>query len=148
MSRSLIADGSTVLLDTVILIYFLEKHPRFGNLANSCLNRIERGEILGVISTLLFTELLVRPYKTGNQNMVSGLISRLSNFRNLSVHPVDQQTSILAARLRAEYGLRTPDAIHAATALTAGADGIVTNDNHMKRIQKEKLEIWLIEEIS
>ena len=53
-----------------------------------------------------------------------------------------------AARLRATYNLRTPDAIHVATALVGKADGIVTNDRRWRRLSREGLKIWMIDELT
>jgi predicted nucleic acid-binding protein len=52
-----------------------------------------------------------------------------------------------AAQIRATHGLRTPDAIHAATALQSGASGIVTNDAGFRRLENET-NIWLFKDIS
>ncbi len=46
-----------------------------------------------------------------------------------------------AARLRAQHGLRTPDAIHAATALAGQADGILTNDRALTCLEAEGLQV-------
>jgi len=51
-----------------------------------------------------------------------------------------------AAQLRAEYNLRTPDAIQAATALLEDADGLITNDAALRRVGG--LEILLVDEIA
>ena len=40
-----------------------------------------------------------------------------------------------AARLRAETGLKTSDAIHAATAFRAGCTLFITNDTDFRRVQ-------------
>ena len=48
-----------------------------------------------------------------------------------------------AARLRAVHGLRTPDAIHAATALESGAMGIITNDKAFLKIATNDFGVWL-----
>lgn len=68
--------------------------------------------------------------------------------RNIGVQPPDVSISLEAARLRATYNLRTPDALHAATALVAKADGIVTNDKRFKRLSREGLKIWMIDELT
>ncbi len=148
MSQTTIANGKTVLLDTVVLIYFLENNPKFGRAARNQLERIESGSINGIISTLLFTELLVRPFSINDQQAVSGVVTRLSNFHNLTICDVDRQTGITAARLRAKFAIRTPDAIHAATALESGADGILTNDRQLRRLEEENLSVWLIDELA
>ena len=40
-----------------------------------------------------------------------------------------------AARIRAETGLATPDALHAATALRAGCVAFITNDTDFRRVE-------------
>ncbi len=148
MTTSAIADGQTVLLDTMVLIYFLEAHERYGPVAEDILWRIERSELKGIISSLVFAELLVPLYREGKAKAAAGLVSRLTSFANLAVHDLDAETASLAARLRAEQGLRTPDAIHAATAIMAGADGILTNDRQLRRLENEGLKIWLFDDLS
>ena len=41
-----------------------------------------------------------------------------------------------AARVRAETGLKIPDALHAATALRAGCALFITNDTDFRRMQE------------
>jgi predicted nucleic acid-binding protein len=40
----------------------------------------------------------------------------------------------MGAHLRAEYNLRTPDAIQAATCLSYGATGFISNDAGFRRV--------------
>jgi len=140
------ADGSRVLLDTMALIYFLERHPRYGVIARRIFQRIEAGEITALVSSLIFAELLVPLYRRGDLQSVRGLQNRLRNFRHLRVQDLTADISAEAARLRAQYGLRTPDAIHGATALAGGADGILTNDTGLTRLRAENLGIWRFDE--
>lgn len=42
--------------------------------------------------------------------------------------PVSRDVLLAAARLRAEIGLKLPDAIHVATAQLTGCDQFLTND--------------------
>ena len=147
MSAPVIEDGETVLLDTMALIYFLEAHERYGPVAESILRRIERGKLKGIISSLVFAELLVPLYRVGNDKAAAGLFSRVADFTNLTVHELDAETAAMAAKLRAEHGLRTPDAIHAATALMTEADGILTNDRQLRRLDGDGLSIWLFDDL-
>ena len=48
--------------------------------------------------------------------------------------PVSLSVLEEAARLRAAHNLKTPDAIHAATALAAGCSLFVTNDFGFRRV--------------
>lgn len=51
-----------------------------------------------------------------------------------------------AARLRASYNLRLPDALQVATAVYAGCDAFLTNDRQLQRVQE--LQVIVLEEIS
>lgn len=50
----------------------------------------------------------------------------ITNLRGLRIAP-DLEAGDIAARLRATYKLRTPDALQAATAIVAQATGFITN---------------------
>ena len=49
--------------------------------------------------------------------------------------PATRQLWEDAARLRAETGLKTPDALHASTALRSGCSIFITNDIDFRRVQ-------------
>jgi len=145
---SMIPKGSRVLLDTVALIYFLEENQRYSKKAEKIFGRIESGELQGVMANLVFAELLVPLYRSGDPQAAAGLTNRLINFRNLEVITLTTEISREAARLRADYGLRTPDAIHGATAIINQATGILTNDKRLKALTQEGLSIWLFDTLA
>jgi len=142
---ALIPDGSQVLLDTVAIIYFLEHDGPRQQLAADILTRIEQGKLKGVISSLALTELLVPTYRAGDTSQARKLANLLRNFHNLEMVPLTDEIAMEAARLRAMHGLRTPDAIHAATAMACKADGILTNDKRLRRMEREGLSVWLFD---
>jgi predicted nucleic acid-binding protein len=144
----MIPKGSRVLLDTVTLIYFLEENQRYSKQAEKIFGRIESGELQGVMANLVFAELLVPLYRSGDPQAAAGLTNRLINFRNLEVITLTTEISREAARLRAGYGLRTPDAIHGATAIISRAIGILTNDKRLKALTQEGLSIWLFDTLA
>ena len=144
----MIPKGSRVLLDTVALIYFLEENERYSKSAEKIFSRIESGQLQGVMASLVFAELLVPLYRSGDPQAATGLSNRLRNFRNLEVIPLTTEISMGAARLRADYGLRTPDAIHAATAISTQSNGILTNDKRLKVLSQEGLSIWLFDTLA
>jgi len=145
---SMIPKGSRILLDTVALIYFLEENERYSKSAEKIFSRIESGQLQGVMASLVFAELLVPLYRSGDPQAATGLSNRLQNFRNLEIVPLTMQISMEAARLRADYGLPTPDAIHAATAITTQTFGILTNDKRLKVLTREGLSIWLFDTLA
>lgn len=136
--------GELVALDTVTLIYFLEKHPVHYPTVRQLFRQIETGRLSAVMASLVFAELLVPAYRGGEVETAERLMRTLSNFPHLQILPLAAEIAADAARLRARYGIRTPDAIHAATALSGGAAGIITNDQGLVRLEPE-LKIWLLE---
>jgi predicted nucleic acid-binding protein len=59
----------------------------------------------------------------------------LSTFPNLRWVAPNLEIADLAARLRAFHRLRTPDALHAATALHTQATGLITNGPVFARVE-------------
>lgn len=137
-------EGEIVALDTVILIYFLEKHPTYYPAVEQLFRRIEEGRLSAVMATLVLSELLVPAYRAGEVERAQKVTRILENFPHLEIVPLTSEIAADAARLRARYGIRTPDAIHAATALAAGAACLVTNDQGLTRLAPE-LKIRLLE---
>ena len=68
-----------------------------------------------------------------------------TNSENISVYPANIFIAENAALFRAEYNLKTPDAIQLATAKNCGVDYIITNDKEWKKISN--MEIILLDEI-
>ena len=58
----------------------------------------------------------------------------LSTYPNLDWIPPGLEIADLAARIRALHGLKTPDALQAATAIEAQATALVTNDKVFERV--------------
>jgi len=52
--------------------------------------------------------------------------------------------SDLAAKLRAEHNMKTPDAIHGASVLFTGATGLVCNDRIFRRL--DGMECLILDE--
>jgi predicted nucleic acid-binding protein len=50
--------------------------------------------------------------------------------------PVDAALARRAVALRAEYGIRVPDALQIAAALEAGATAFVTNDQRLVKVKE------------
>jgi predicted nucleic acid-binding protein len=138
--------GECVALDAMSFIYFFERHPRHHGSSVTWFRRIAAGEATAVVSTLVLTEVLVPYFTAGRAERAVALGREIRTYPNLRVAGVDEALATNAARLRAVYNLRTPDAIHVATALQHGARWFVTNDRQLKRVEPEGLRIWLYDE--
>ena len=145
LNPALLPENQCYTLDTVTIIYFLEKHPRYYQTAKEIFEKVETGKFSANISTLVFTELLVPAYRTKENKYAEKIVHILSNFPNLTTIPIDTKISTTAAKLRAMHGLRTPDAIHIATALETRSSGIITNDKGFKKVAAADFGIWLFE---
>lgn len=62
-----------------------------------------------------------------------------------AVVDLDASIAASATALCAEHGLRTPDAIHAATAIRANTRGSLTNDRRLGRLEPD-LRVWQFDE--
>ena len=81
------------------------------------------------------TELLVQPLKLGNTDLAQDYYDILFTGSQRRLVSVTTDIAISGAAIRARYNLRTPDAIHVATALREDCDTILTNDRHFRRVQ-------------
>ena len=87
---------------------------------------VDRSEaIAGIGSVLLLPELLAKPLRDGADDELAELAALLGR---LDLRPVDEATAGLATALGAAHRLRAADAVHLATAVMAGADRFVTNN--------------------
>ncbi len=128
-------------IDTAPLIYFVENHPIFSPIVTEIFSRIDSGAMSGIVSVLTITETLVHPKRNGNRVLEAQYRDILLNSRNIVSYAINVDIADRAAGLRAQYGLRTPDAIQIATALAAGCDTFLTNDNDLTRVVELKVLI-------
>jgi len=134
--RTFLKRHRRIALDISIFIYHLEANPSYVDMASEIFTWLERSPHSAVTSTLTMTELLVQPYRAGNEPLVNQYYGLLSLFPNLEWVAPDLAVADAAAQLRARYRLRTPDALHAATAISRGATAIMTNDADLARVSE------------
>ena len=115
-----------VYVDSCIIIYLVEKHPIY---FPSILNELrEMGEVNFVISPLTRLEVLVKPMRDKNH----ALLERYETFLSQQVTlAIPNEVFDLALSLRSQYPLKTPDALHLATAIYHQCESFWTNDNRL-----------------
>ena len=143
--RALLRRHRRIALDTSVFIYQLEGNPRYSPLTAPLFAWLEGGSRSGVTSTITLAEILVHPYRKFGDRGTDELFATLTTFPNLSWVAPDIPISDQAARIRATHRLRLPDAIHAATALLAGATALVTNDPVFRRVPD--LDILVLDDL-
>lgn len=126
--------GSKVCIDTAPFIYFIEKHEKYLPLLKPLFTEINSGNIEAITSTVTLLEVLVHPLRTRNKALAEKYREILLYSAGLTTFEVLNEISEKAAELRAEYSVKTPDAIQIATAIFHGADKFLTNDPDLKRV--------------
>lgn len=134
-----ITSFKTVALDTSIWIYHIQKDPDYFYITYQLFKQLEKPHSKIVFSVLGLTELLTGPKKLGDEALVNSYLDILSQHDNLAIINVDRIIAEEAAELRARYNLRTPDAIHLATAIVERAEVFITNDTRLKRVKDVKV---------
>lgn len=123
--------GKVVGLDTTPLIYFIEENPAYLPIMLPFFAAVDRGEFTIVTSIVTLLEVLVHPFRHGNTQLAQRYRDILLNAKGLTTISLSQDIAEEAARLRARYNLRTPDAIQMATAVHNGASFFLTNDSRL-----------------
>ena len=132
--RAFLRRHQRIALDTSVFIYQLEANPRYVILTGHIFSWVERPDHAAITSTITMSELLVQPYREANEQRVNEFYSLLSTYPNLNWIAPDLAVADIAARIRANHRLRTPDALQAACAVQAKATGLITNDTVFERV--------------
>jgi predicted nucleic acid-binding protein len=126
--------GATVYLDTNVFIHLLNQTPGLSGPCLQLLDACAQGEIRGVTGDLTLAELLVQPLRRNDARAVATVRELLIDDGAVTLLPHDRSCFERAAALRAQHGLKMPDALHLATALQAGAGCFVSNDPQLGRL--------------
>ena len=124
-----------IALATSIFIYHLEANPKYLAYTDPIFSWLERSGSRAITSTITMTELLVLPYREGDEQRANDFYGLLSTYPNLDWIAPNLEIAELAARIRALHRLRTPDALQAATAAHSQATGLITNDGVFERVE-------------
>lgn len=121
--------AARIYLDTNALIYAVEDTSERAALLNALLDAsIRHTSACLVTSELSLAELLVKPLRAGQDDLVQRyhVLVRTSDW--LDVYPVNRPVLIRAGEIRAGSKLKIPDAIHLATAQLVGCTYFLTGD--------------------
>ena len=119
--------AGVVYVDTPAVIYTVERHAAYEALLLPLWTALDGGEIEVVTRELTLLETLVKPLRDGDQSLARDY-EKLLTSTGIRAQTITANVLREAARIRAAAGLKTPDAIHAATALAAGCVQFIIND--------------------
>ena len=135
--------SARVYLDTAPFIYSVEKHVDYWSMLKGLWRSVQANDLAVVTSELTLLETLVQPIRENNQTLIEAYQTLLTK-TEVVLFPITTEVLRASADLRALHNFKTPDAIHAATALTSGCGFLVTNDDVFRRLAN--IEVVLLGE--
>ena len=134
MGPLILPTGGLVYVDANAMIYSVERVEPYRSLLTPLWKAARAGGFTLASSELVALETLVKPLRDGNVRLEM-LFRSILAAAEIDLIPATLETWEDAARIRAETGLATPDALHVATALQAGCELFITNDTDFRRVQ-------------
>ena len=134
MGQLILPIGGPVYVDANAIIYSIERVEPYRSLLTPMWEAVRAGRFTLASSELVALETLVKPLRDGNVRLEM-LFRSILAAAEMDLIPATLETWEDAARIRAETGLATPDALHVATALHAGCTLFITNDTDFRRVQ-------------
>lgn len=126
-----IPSGALLLVDTAPIIYVLEGHE-FGPRFEPIFAAHDAGTVTLAVTTVTIAEVLTGPIGRNRHDLSRAYRSLLESW---VVVPLDIDIAEEAARLRASYRFKLPDAVQAASAHRVRAYALVTNDQGFSRLR-------------
>ncbi len=126
--------SGAVYVDANILIYRVEAIEPYLTSMAPLWYALDAGTQAVVTSELSVLEVLVRPLQQGDAPLHALFTGVLYGTPGFTCLPITRPVLEHAAHLRATTRIKTPDAIHAATALLARCTLFITNDPAFRRV--------------
>ena len=126
--------AGSVYVDTNAIIYSVERIEPYRELLAPMWEEAGAGRFTLASSELVVLETLIKPLREGNVRLEM-LFRSIFAAAEMELIPATLTVWEDAARIRAQTGLATPDAVHAATALSAGCALFITNDTDFRSVE-------------
>lgn len=130
-----VPEGASITVDSAPIIYFLQDHPTFAPRFSPLFDAASDGRITLAISTITVAEIMAGPLAAGNDILAGQYREVLCRSPGWQSITVDEQVAAEAARLRARYRLRLPDAIQVATAIATRSWALVAHDSELAKVK-------------
>lgn len=126
-------------LDSMVFMYYFEGNRRFGEISEVIFDSAEKNELLIIASILILTEVLTGFRKAQNKIFEEKFMQMMEEFPNIEICNFNINLVDEIVKLRSKYNLKTPDAIHLATAIENKASVFITNDKRLKQVKEIKV---------
>ena len=124
--------GKRVYFDAMVFIYLVEGFESLEKPLREIRDSLLHAEAAVTTSELALCETLVIPFRRGETALVASYRQFIEDSGAFEVRQATRETWVRASLLRARMGLKTPDALHVATAIEAGCEIFVTNDKTLR----------------
>lgn len=116
----------------MLFIYWLEEHPVFAKKVEHIRNRMSERHDELITSSFTIGEVLAGVFQKREEQRAKQVRALLLSVIS-EIVPFTEATADHYARIRGVSGVRSPDAIHLASAAQAGTDLFLTNDKQLVR---------------
>lgn len=120
--------GTRIYVDANVWIYHLEGHPRYFGPIERLKDLTAFQEVQLLTSELSICEVLVPAQRRQEALKIATYLAFFENGSFAELIPTTRAVYVEASRLRAALNLKTPDAIHLASAALTGCTAFLTND--------------------
>ena len=124
--------GRKAYFDANVFIYLMEGFPGLEKSLADIRDSIRNGESEIFTSELTICEVLMLPFRDNKAALVAKYRQFIEGSGAFTLLPTTRETYIRASLARAQHGLKTPDAIHLASAIESGCAVFVSNDRKIK----------------
>lgn len=154
--------GSRIFIDTNIFFFAITHHRTLGKPCKAFLDRVERGELSGVVSPIVWNELFhqlmqaevgkaqrIPPYRAAkyakhNPQVLEGLkaytlVETAQQLPNIQLADVLATDWIAALDISKKHQLLANDSLHVAVMQREGIDTLASDDGDFKRVPWLKL---------
>lgn len=144
--ESILGGIQKIYFDSAPIIYYTEDRIPFADIIEKLMRHIIQNNIQIITSVISVSECLTKPIRENDTKLITIYERFFEQTQNMNVVDISFSIARKSADLRAQYGLRTPDALHIATAIISGCQAFLTNDIALKRINE--LKVWVLDDIS
>jgi predicted nucleic acid-binding protein len=142
MGSVAVPSQGAIYFDANCFIYTVEQVPPYFQALVPIWQTVQSCRPSIFTSALTILETLVKPLKNNDSIIEQAYRTILTQSSEVTLEPISLFILERAAHLRATFGLKTPDSIHAATAIETGSTLFFTNDPTFRTLMKGDFSIF------
>ena len=137
----ILKDVRLVAIDSSPVIYYIEENEKYIKVLDPLFTLVNEGNINAYTSYITLIEVLTKPIEVGDDELIEKYDNLLTNSENFTLFELNREVAVKSAKLRAQYSIRTPDAIQLSIAIINGAELFITNDTNLRKVKDIKVVV-------